>query len=320
LQRARSKLEGIPAFVLASEKKKDPVHYAKIMQLAGISAFYANDIDAAIHRLEEADIASKEDQRPETTLSRAYTKHFLGVAFKNWCLEGSPISKNVEKAALYLMDAFEAVKEEKKQFLIPVTLAEVMSYQSGAHEDAEKLLGEIIDRLEKLRDSESLDPNQSALLLRAHLYKGNISYKAGRLEEALQRNKEALTVGKKNHYAQLSVLQCEFAMKMPIDTDRWREALRLLEASGALKKREITTRIVALAWGFIVSATINDQDETDRFRKEFEGVGRNIRSIAHRFPVFFSPLSKGLMTFVDLKQELNDFVDRPVSVPKTESA
>jgi hypothetical protein len=150
------------------------------------------------------------------------------------------------------------------------------------------------------------------------LYKGNIVYKAGNLEDALKYNNEAVTVAKTNHYALLSVLQCEYDLKRHIAPSRWKEALQLLEASGAFRKREITTRIVAIAWALVAATYSNDPAAADRFVRDLDALGRSIRSIAHRFPVFFSPISKELRIFSDLKQELTTFAEEALASPRNE--
>lgn len=293
--------------MLEDEKKANPVLFAKTMQVAGISAFYANDIQAAIERLQQSYAAWEQKPDLETMQSRARTKHFLGLAFKNWCVEEASIGKNLEKSAQYLREAYEATKEDQNEFLTPVTLAEVLSYLDATQSEAQELLVKLIERLQLRSDMDSLGPNERVLFLRCYLLKGNIAYKTKHYQEALKCNSEALNVNKDSHYARLSVLQSEYALKRPVIKSQWDEALRLLESSGATRKREITTRGTALAWGLLASFIIQDQVRADRFRKEFEAVGRNTRSIDNKIPIFFSPVSKNLLKFPDLEREMDEF-------------
>ena len=315
--RSRTKLEGIPAFVLTEERQKDPPAYAKVMQLAGISAFYANDINFAIQRLEESELAAKDDSRPETSMSRAYTKHFLGLAFKNWCFEGTPISKNIEKSAQYLKDAYEAVKNEKRQFLIPVTYAEILSHQHNTQENAKQLLNEILERFASLHDAgEVLNTNQKTLLIRAHLLKGNISFRSKQFSDALDQYELAYRINTRSPFSLLSVLQCKQELNMPVKLEDWKGALLMLDASGAHTKREIPSRVLALSWGLIASVHAENDERVEKISREFDSIGRNIRSVAHRFPIFFSPISKELLTFADLKLEIDNFANKATESKK----
>src|SRR5262249_743963 len=117
LIRARGVIEGIHAFVLKDEEQNDPFRLARVFQLMGISAYYANDIDAAVAHLERADrlYDGTTNLPPDQILPRAYTKHFLGVAAKNWTHEEAPRHANLDHAEAYLSAAQQSVEAQPKQ-------------------------------------------------------------------------------------------------------------------------------------------------------------------------------------------------------------
>src|SRR5207247_4471721 len=93
---------------------------------------------------------------------------------KNWRIVGAPPESNLVVAEKHLTEAREALKAEPKQFLIPVTLAEVKSYKSDNRTEACEILDELISKLQQLARGNQIDPNQTALLVRALLLKGNL--------------------------------------------------------------------------------------------------------------------------------------------------
>ena len=309
--RARSKFEDVSSFVLQEEKKKNPYIFAKVHQLIGISAYYSNDIALAFDHLHEADsIYQSNPPRPEDTMSRAYTKHFLGIAEKNWQLEDSATGSNIEVAQRHLSEAFEVVKEEKRQFLIPVTLAEVLSYRPEQQQKASKLIDTILNRFGEITKSETLDGNQRSLLVRLYLLKGNLALKASLTKEASDSYKQASSEDSNSPFAHLSLAHSLPLENLPIAKEHWEKGLQLLDHSGSTKKREITTRVTALVWAVIAAHNCNDAATKEKYFKGLESTGKNIHSIANRVPLFFSPLSKDIVKFAELKNDLLRYLER----------
>ncbi len=309
--RARSKFEDVPSFVLQEEEKKSPYVFAKVQQLIGISAYYSQDIAYAFDRLLEANrIYQSNPPRPEDTLSRAYTKHFLGIAEKNWQLETSVTGSNLKEAQSYLSEAYKMVEKEKKQFLIPVTLAEVLSYQLEQQETASELIKKILGRFTKLRNSENLDANQRSLLVRSYLLKGNLEIKTGQKQEACESFKQAFSEDPNSPFAYLSLALAQPPEEEVTVEDYWKTGLQLLERTGSVTKREITTRVTAIVWAIIAAHNCGDAAVKKGYLKSLNLTGKNIRSIAHRVPIFFSPLSKEPLKFTELKKELTQHFEK----------
>jgi tetratricopeptide (TPR) repeat protein len=303
--KARNKFEEVSRVVLMKEERQHPYEIAKVYQLIGISSFYSNDIASAFKQLSEADrIYENNTPRPEDTMSRAYTKHFLGVAAKNWRRMGDVERGNVNEAYEHLSKADVIVKDDKKQFLIPVTLAEILSYRSDKKQAADKV-NEIIKRFETLEiNNEELDANQLSLWERLLLIKGNIEMTVNEFDDAELSYRKVFEKNKKNVFAHLSLL----AAQKSTDNAEWQEALSLLERSGAIRKKETITKVIAIAWAIIAAHEVNDAPRVERYLNDLKSIGATLLHIAHREPLFFSPLSKNIEEFATLKDQLSKYI------------
>ena len=213
-----------------------------MFQLIGISAFYSNDIASAFKQLSEADrIYGTKSPRPDDAMSRAYTKHFLGVAAKSWRKTGDVERGNVNEAYEYLSKAAEIVKDDPKQFLIPLTMAEILSYRSDQKQAAADMVDEIIRRFEALEKTVKLDANQHSLFVRTFLLKGNLEMTEKRFDQAVNYYEKALGKDNKNAYAHLSLLHAQKCA----DSEEWRKHYRSLKVQ-ARQKRETVTKVIAL--------------------------------------------------------------------------
>lgn len=304
--RARNKFEEVSRVVLRKVEEQNPYELAKVLQLIGISAYYSNDIASAFKQLSEADrIYGIKSPRPDDAKSRAYTKHFLGGAAKNWRKTGDVARGNVNEAYEYLSKAAEIVKDDPKQFLIPVTLAEILSYRSDQKKVAADMVDEIIKRFIALEGTVKLDVNQHALFVRTFLLKGNLEMTEKRYNEAANCYTNALDKDKKNAYAHLSLLQAQKCT----DSEKWEDALSLLESSGATRKRETATKVIALVWGVIAAHKGKDESSKERYLKDLESVRISLSCIAQREPLFFSPISKDLEDFTTLNDNLGHYLE-----------
>ena len=306
--RARNKFEEVSRVVLRKEEKQNPYELAKVFQLIGISAFYSNDIASAFKQLGEADrIYETKSPRPDDAKSRAYTKHFLGVAAKNWRKTGDVARGNINEAYEYSSKADEIVKGDPQQFLIPVTLAEILSYRSDQKQDATAMVDKIIDRFKKLENQVNLDANQHSLFVRTLLLKGNLEMTENKFDQAVCFYDEALKKDSKNAYTHLSLLHAQKLRGDIVDSEKWEKALLLLESSGTTKKRETITRVIALVWA-VIAAHEGNVSIKERYLKDLDSIGTTLSSIAHREPLFFSPISKDLVDFTDLKTQLSQYL------------
>ncbi len=307
--RARMYFETIPEFVLSQQRTKDPYEFAQVYQLMGVSAFYANDIDAAAKYLETArTIYATVGTRPEDQYPQAFCNHFLGLVEKNWRHVDRPHEANLAEAKHHLEDANRQLSAKSGEFLTPLTLAEVLSYSERDRDSARKLLDEKIDLLVTQKSSVvGLDDNQHTLLGRAYILRGNLDFLDGQIDQALIWYKRSNDHDKQNPYALLSI-----AHAMLKNTSEkagfYRHGLETLEASGATAKKENAVRVTALAWAVIASHEIGDQQRKDKALKELDMIGSNIRLVANREPLFFCPTEKTLVTFKRLRQNLARYI------------
>jgi tetratricopeptide (TPR) repeat protein len=220
---------------------------------------------------------------------------------------------NIEEAYGHLSEAFEVVKEEKRQFLIPVTLAEVLCYRHGRQQEADDLIDTLLKRFDELSSAESLDANQRALLVRTYLLKGNLAFTANRISDACLFYKKAFCEDQNSAFAHLSFAHAVPPGELDVAKEHWQKGLMLIEGSGAARKREITTRVTALVWGTIAAHKCDQAVSKERYTRELESISQSVRNITYRVPLFFSPLSKQLEELEELKSELLKYIGESVS-------
>src|ERR1700730_2668814 len=260
--RALTTFETIPQSVLdailTEENEKNRYELADIYQLLGVSAFYTNDIDAAVKCLQRAlQIYGIEDAPAEHLFQQAFCSHFLGLAEKNWWNRDRPQEANLASARRHLEDATRRLEMKDGEFLTPLTLAEILSYSAQSRDAARKNLDSIVSRLTKLKEAIKLDENQHALLGRALLLRGNVDYVDRDLAQALSWYHQAHEHSRENAYALLSMAQATSAGESAARVRLFQQGLQLLEdPSGALNKRETSVRVSALAWAVIAAREI----------------------------------------------------------------
>ena len=305
--RARTSFETIPEFILNQQREKAPHELARVYQLLGVSAFYANDIDAAIRYLEKAHtIYSAVSRRSEDLFSSAFCSHFLGVIEKNWChIDRSP-EANLAEAKRHLEEANSRLADIQDELLTPLTLAEVLSYSERNRGAARELLDEKIKIFKRMESSPGLNANQHALLERAYLLRGNLDFLGGQIGQALEWYTQSKNLNEKNPYALLSIAHAHaVAPNKPSEKLQfYQDGLAALESSGAINKKEITVRVTALAWAVIASHEINEHEKVERYLKELDAIGSNIRLVGKREALFFCPTGKNLVTFERLRKNL----------------
>jgi tetratricopeptide (TPR) repeat protein len=158
-----------------------------------------------------------------------------------------------------------------------------------------------------LKESGDFNRNQSALLTRALLIRGNIEYVRGQIVEALKWYRQAQEHAPENHYALLSI-----AHLLPTDDPERRglfqKGLELLRTSKAFDKKETASKLLALAWAAIAAHELGFENERDSYIQGFNEAEVSARSMSGRKPLLFSPVSKGQVFFEDLKKELMEAV------------
>lgn len=301
--RARNIYDALLEVIKKSQEQKNPYRHARMLQLMGITAYYANDIESAFRFLTESDETYKRNPgSSEHAIPRAYTKHFLGVAAKSWHHTEAAF---LGEALKYLIDAYETFKADEGQFLTPVTLAEVYSYLDTEQSKASEMLINLQQRLEA---KPKLDPNQNALLVRCYLLLGNIAIRAGRLEDARRFYGQAKSKDPQNPFAELSLLHS--SEKSSRSPENWKHGLELLERSQALAKRETTTRMTVLVWACVSAYKAGEHLRQQEYQKDFDNMSKGVRDDSDRKPFSFSPLSKKLVKFKELQAELQEFLAR----------
>jgi tetratricopeptide (TPR) repeat protein len=297
-RRARTTIDSIPNYILKRIGEASESHYSlgRNYQLLGVSAFYDNEIDIAERYLEKAKELLDDTTPPEFHFNRAFCHHFLGAIDKSWLHEECSLEANLIKSRDNLQIACDLLANNEDEFLTPLTLVEVLSYQENGREKAQEQLDMLLQKLNLLKREDNLNSNQSNLLVRAYLIRGNIEFLKSNNKGAIKYYDEAIKHKKNNHFAILSKALCIPKNQKSERMDYFRHGLELLESGGALEKNEIVTRLTAVAWGIIAGRELNNDDKIKKYLQNIEAGKRVIRPVAKRTPIFFSPLTKKLMT------------------------
>src|SRR5262249_46469560 len=157
----------IPESVLTESEKTDPYGFARVCQLVGTSAFYANDVGFAERLLRRArDGYRSQPFREDHRDPMAAASFFLGLVSKSWLDENRRLEDGLGDAKRFLEEAQDLLKHKAGEYLVPITLCEVLSYIQGDRSRATEALARHIGSLTSL---DSRDENQQKLLVRAHL-------------------------------------------------------------------------------------------------------------------------------------------------------
>jgi len=305
LSRARTSFETIFRSVLDERRKDKPHKFALVHQLLGVSAYYANDVDAATKYLEAAHemYAEMGDGRPEDLYPRAFCSHFLGLIEKNWRHVERPVEANLTAAIHHLEEANLLLKDSPDEFLTPLTLAEVLSYLEHGRTQARALIDDKISQFQQLRRSpKGLNDNQRTLLGRAYLLRGNLDFINGDFDAAREYYEKADKEDKQRHFAWLSIALATDPKSTTKRRNWFDKGLQSLEGSGALKKRETVVRVMVLAWALMASHEIGDKAREERYLQEFKDAESDACIVGRREPLFFCPLTKQQVNF----KQLND--------------
>ncbi|HLK09028.1 MAG TPA: hypothetical protein VKV30_13825 [Candidatus Angelobacter sp.] len=301
--------EQIQDFVLAEKKKKSPLEHARLLHFMGIFAYYADhNVDAALHYLTDANVAFGEDVPKEFRINQAYTKHFLGVLEKNWPLRNEPPGTSLKEAQKYLQAAESFLTMESGQFLTALTHAEVLSYRPDNQDAARKKLDEIITRIEELKADSKSNSSQEALLPRAYLLRGNLSFVSEKIDQASDDFERATKLSLGNPYACFSLAQARGADLG--SAKLWQEGLASLSRPPALEKPETITRVLIFAWGIIAAHHAGKTELMRDYRAAFEGIGSGIEREGKYAPRFFSPLTKELLDFDALRVQVYNYLNK----------
>ncbi len=295
---ARDDFRAIPACLLRQDEKREPYDVARVRQILGASAYYANDIEYAERLLKRA-IADYESQsmRTDHQDSMGASYYFMGLICKNWIDENRPLEDCIADAKRYLTKAQDILKDKIHEFLIPVTLAEVMSYLESDRSQARAELVRIISQIRQLPEP---DRNQRRLLVRALILEGNVETNMADKAACYQ---QALAEEEGNAYAWLSLAL--ITEDMEERRQRFERGLNAVKEAHLLDKREITTLASVIAWGVIASKELGGDSE--RARRDLEELGQSAISTGGRIPVIFCPINKTLCKFEKIRETVHKY-------------
>jgi hypothetical protein len=303
--------ENVDDFLKAEKREKYPLEYARLIHFLGIFAYYADhNVDASLDYLTAADkLFGDHNIANEFKKNRAFTKHFLGVLSKNWPLRTEPPGTSLKEARRLLSEAEDYLTMESGQFLTALTHAEVLSYRREDRGAGRKKLDEIIQRIENLQSENKSNGSQNDLLPRAYLLRGNLSCMDGKVDLACADFRKVTVLVPKNSYGWLSL-----ALVSPSPDEAvqfWNNGLALLSKPPALDKPETVTRVLILTWGIIATHHAEKPEMLKEYHAAFENIGAGIEKTGKYTPHFFSPFSKELMSFDELKKQLDDNLTQP---------
>jgi tetratricopeptide (TPR) repeat protein len=293
---ARAEFRSIPESVLTESEKASPYEFAKVCQLVGTSSFYANDVGFADRLLRRArDGYRAQPFREDHRDPMAAASFFLGLVAKSWIEENRRLEDGLGDAKRCLEEAQDLLKSNKGEFLVPITLCEVLSYIQNDRRRAADALAGHIDVMSAL---ETPDENQQKLLVRAHLLKGNLA----KAEVAIASYREAQRLDPKNPYATLSIAM------LTEDVDKREQGFRLglsaLRENKSLEKTEMTTRATAIVWAAVACHEVHDDKGLEVQLKTSDRLEAGTISTGGRVPLFFCPITKTLCRFDALRENL----------------
>jgi tetratricopeptide (TPR) repeat protein len=315
--RALGIFQDIPEWFLAEKEKTDRFGFAHLYVVLGQAAYHANQIAAATEYFAKSVRLYGHDYDDKHRLARAFCSHYLGLIDKNWCPAGLNKGMNLETAKRHLDEAWDLLKSNTNEFLTPVTLAEVRSYSSRDRTASAEQLGTILENgqfddgiirnLMKIKASpRGLDPNQSDLLTRALLIRGNLEYVDEHFERALEYYTLAHVHDGESAYALFSMAQA--TSNKQEKADLFREGLDALESSGALNKRETSSKLLAVAWAVVANHTLKEERKRDKYLRQLRSVGASPHAVGKREPLFFCPVNKVQVLFTELWETLGEFL------------
>ena len=290
------------------KNEKDSARHAAFLQRLGVFAYYADhNYEGAITYLSDAlRIFGEGTVEDQFKPAQAWARHFLGVLKKNWPLRNEASGTSLRQAKELLAAAESYLSVQSNQFLTPLTHAEVLSYLPGERHAAETKVSKIIKMIEELREGGKADNVQLGLLPRAYLLRGNIAHIQGDKAAACDFFYQACKVANTNPYAWLSL--AEATVNGNDAQQHWARGLSLLPKPPATDKPETSTRVLVFSWGVLASHFAGDSESGKSYRVALDDVGSLIEKEGKYTPLFFSPATKNLVDFDELKEQMVDFL------------
>jgi tetratricopeptide (TPR) repeat protein len=302
---ARAEFRTIPDFLLKEREREDAYEFARVCQLLGASALYANDIEFAERLLKRsAKVYESIEFRRDYCDSMAAVYFFLGLISKSWLDANRPLSDGLGEAKKHLQKAADLLVDKKAEFLVPVTLAEIRTYTEAERTQALRQLRGLAG---DLRTMTGRDENQKRLLIRSLLLLGNIE-ESGNRSACYQ---EALDLDPDNPYAALSLAL--------ITSDKvtrkklFARGLELLKKAKSTEKAEVTIRATAVAWAAVASHELAEGRDESIYLKQLERLSQAVISTGARIPLAFCPLTKLPTTFESLRQNVLAHIAKPIA-------
>jgi len=296
--------QSVDDFIKEERSEKEASRHAMLLQRLGVFAYYADhNYEGAISYLTDAiKFFGEQVVDDQFKPAQAWARHFLGVLKKNWPLRIEPTGTSLRQAQELLAAAEAYLTVDSGQFLTPLTHAEVLSYLPNQQRLADEKTSKIIELLETLSRNQNADSIQMGLLPRAYLLRGNIAHMQGNQSAACNLFLKAGEVANANPYAWLSLAEATS------DADNakpyWAKGLALLSRPPAADKPETYTRVLVFTWGILASHALGDNDSYKDYRAAFDEIGLLIEKEGKYTPLFFSPTTKNLVLFDELRKQL----------------
>jgi hypothetical protein len=298
--------QSVDDFVKEEHRKNENEtgRHASLLQRLGVFAYYADhDYEGAIAYLGESiRLFSERPVDDQFRLAQAWAQHFLGVLKKNWPLSDETPGTSLLQAQELLAEAERHLTMELGQFLTPLTHAEVLSYIRGQQQAADSKAATIVRLLEERRSRGEADKIQMSILPRAYLLRGNIALMLGDRQASCAFFAKSSEVSDLSPYPWLSL--AEATVDVDVAKAHWEKGLSLLPKPPATDKPETSTRVLVFAWGILASHAVGDSRSQGTYQTAFDEIGSVIEKDGKYTPLFFSPISKTLVSFDELGQQL----------------
>jgi hypothetical protein len=295
--------QSVDDFIKEEMSAKEARRHAVLLQYLGVFAYYAeHNYEGAISYLGEAIKLFGENVEDDFKPSQAWARHFLGILKKNWPLRIEATGTSLRQAQELLSAAEAYLKMESGQFLTPLTHAEVLSYLPDQQHAADVKTAKIVELIEGLCRNNKADTIQKGLLVRAYLLRGNITHTRGDLIAASNCFRQACEAAETNPYTWLSL--AEATADADTAKPHWAKGLALLSRPPAAEKPETSTRVLVFSWGILASHALREGDSLKTYWAAFDDIGSLLEKEGKYLPLFFSPVTKTLVTFEGLREQL----------------
>lgn len=273
-----------------------------LLYTCGVISYYDNDVVEAKGWLDRAAAARAAGHEGELENNKNYRLRFAFIHYfraliqKNW--------GDLAYAQYEITQSAKLLEDRSKEFLTPVTRAEILSYIEGEEERCRTELRKLLEQLSRL---DKLDANQEKLRNRMLMLMGNTYFVKRNFREALDQYNLAIGFKPGDYYALVAAAQCERELEnADAAGELFRRGLNAIDHSSHFRrKRERVTRAVIAVTAAIAAKECREDARREQWSRDAHELLSGELRVDGMSPNFFSPLTKRLVDAATLLKELD---------------